>query len=487
MIKGIFLKFQCGKGVSLIVVVFAMMLLSMLGWTLANFLAGDYEMNTRNLESEQAFYLADAGIQEALLHLNLADTSFDNVGDTLSRRLGYGEYNVTRQSSGTVVNITSIGYIPNQTNYRAKRQIKVIWEAGGILSQTIGCGGTFNWAAAKAAHTVTIDGDISAAYYDGDANGTPNQLNSDYNPTPPLLPPGSGARTIGSGAITIPMQWYHDNADCEWPPNPGTDVVTNMADSATSGTTLKVANPPNFFTAIPNTRYQAVRNIDVPTLSSGAWDDNGWAVITDIIDGKTVKVDRDVTAWKGQRIRFARRYASGATATPAPESGRNERGGAGSGINYIGATIAHGMPYVVDTVIDLRSAPLSWEDAKIICEGDIFIKGPQALTIEISRSGGSGGNRHPPLATQNGNIICLDATTANNRVISGLIFSETGTVNWNYIKPQTQGSWLRGGMIYGWNIILDGDITLAWLRALVPPYAPFGAASSAGSYSWQEQ
>lgn len=486
------------KGVSLIIVIFAMMLFGVLGWTLAILISSDFESNLRNLESERALGMAETGGQWALQQVNFdagfrTDSAHGYASGYAEHTLPFGsasgQYRVTcldgtGADAGKIV-ITSAGYLPTQASYRAMRQVKILMVPGSGLSEGVSCGGTFNWSAAKAAHTVIIDADISAANYNGDGNGTPNQLNSDYG-TSPLLPAGSGVRIIGSGGSTIPMQWYHDNADCEWPPNPGTDVVTNTVDNATSGTTLKVANPANFFTAILNTRYQAVRNIDVPTLPSGAWADNGWAVITAVTDGKTVTVDRNVTAWREQHIRFARRYASGATATPAPESGRNESGGEGSGINYIGATITHNKGYVVDTVIDLRSNALYWEDVKIICEGDIFIKGPKALAIEISRSGGSGGHRHPPLATQNGNIICLDATTADDRVISGLIFSETGTVNWNYIQPQTQGSWLRGGMIYGQNIILDGDITLAWLTALVPPgEAQFGA--SAGSFSWQEQ
>ena len=502
------------KGVSLIIVIFAMMLFAVLGWTLAVMLSTDFEANLRNLDSERALGLAEAGSQWALNQLSQSgswrtgngDSDCDDSGDWLSpHSLAPGQYSVCCRNpcssppcgSVTVVEggdavIESTGYIPTQASYRAMRQVKIVVVLGGNIDKVVGCRDLFDWSAAKAAHTVTIDGDISAPNYNGDGNGTYNQTppaGQDYNPSVPLLPPGSGARAIASVNNAIPMQWYHDNADCEWPPNPETNVITNTADNATSGTTLKVSNPVNFFTRIPNTRYQAVRNIDVPTLPSGAWNDTGWAVIIAVTDGRTVTVDRDVTAWKGQRIRLARRYASGATATPAPESGRNDNGGPGSGINYIGANITHAMGYPVDVVIDLRSNPLGWQDVKIICEGDIFIKGSRALTMTHSASGGAGGHRHPPLATQNGNIICLDATTQNDRTISGLIFSETGTVNWNYLRYPTSGgaSWLRGNMIYGQNIILDGDITMDWLPALDPSeLASFGAASGE-ILTWQEQ
>jgi hypothetical protein len=456
--------------------------------------SGDFEINLRNLDSERALNLAEAGSQW-MLNQVIKNPSGVTKGNHYIHTLSFGQYDVFYRDpvigeDGDVV-IISTGYVPAQASYRGMRQVKIIAVLGGI-TKVVGSCGLFDWSAAKAAHTVSIDGAITAVNYNGDGNATYNQMppaGQDYNPPsspPPLLPPGSGARVIGSVNNAVPMQWYHDNSDCEWPPNPETNVIINTADEDTSGTTLKVPNPGNFFTAIPNTLYQAVRNTDVPTLPSGAWDNNGWAVILEIISGKSVRVDRDVTSWKGQRIRFARRYASGATATPPPESGRNDNGGPGSGINYIGADITHAKGYPVDVVIDLRTDDLSWEDVKIICEGDIFIKGSQSLAMKHSRAGGSGGHRHPPLATQNGNIICLDATRQNDRVISGLIFSGTGTVNWNYIRPQTEGDWLRGAMIYGQTVILDGDITLAWLPALEPPdVADYGV--SIGDLTWQEQ
>jgi len=483
------------KGVSLIIVIFAMMLFGVLGWTLAVMLTTDFDANLRSLDSERALYTAEAGAQWVLQQVNL-DPAFRTdsahgyasgyAEHTLPSGSASGQYRVTcldgtGADAGKIV-IIATGYLPTQASYRAMREVKLSFVAGGGLTKAVGCNGTFNWSAARAAHTVQIDADILAAYYNGDGNGTPNQLNFDYGASP-LLPAGSGTRTIGNGGTTIPMQWYHDNADCEWP-NPGTRVITSTADTTSTGNRLRVTGPSGFFTGMLG---EAVRNVDHPALADGSWADADWAVITVVNSDLDVTLDKTIgDTWDGHRIKLARRYSAAAPVPPAPESGRNESGGAGSGINYIGATISHNMGYVVDTVIDVRTAALSWEDVKIICEGDIFIKGSRSLLDEISRSGGSPGNRHPPLATQNGNIICLDATSADDRTMSGLIFSQTGTVNWNYIQPQTQASWLRGTMIYGQNIILDGDITLAWLRALVPPdVAQFG--SSAGSLTWQEQ
>ncbi len=484
------------KGFSLIVVIFGMVLLAALGWTLSVIVSGDMDAGLRNLDSERAFAMAEAGEQWVARQVN-SDPAFrtDSAHGFAS---GYAEHTLPFDSvsgqyrvtclDGTGADagktaISSTGYFPAQANYRAMRQVKILMVPGGGLSKGVSCGGTFNWSAAKAGHTVTIDADISAANYNGDGNATFNQLNSDYG-TNPLLPAGSGARLIRSGGTTIPMQWYHDNADCEWP-SPGTRVITNTAANTSTGNRLRVTSPSGFFTGMLG---QAVRNVDHPALADGSWADADWAVITVVNSDLDVTLDKTIGEnWDGHKIRLARRYSDTTPLPPAPESGRNDSGGAGSGINYIGATITHNMGYVVDTIIDLRSDALSWGDVKIVCEGDIFIKGSYALTMTHSSSGGSGGSRHPPLATQNGNIICLDATTANNRVISGLIFSESGTVNWNYLKHPTSGaSWLRGNMIYGKNIILDGDITINWLPALSPPgEAQFGAG--VGSFSWQEQ
>ncbi len=477
------------KGVSLIVAVFAMMLLAVLGLTLGVMISGDFEMNTRNLESEQAFYAADSGIQEAIIRLKLGDTLFDDDTDYLKRRLGNGEYNVTRQINGLAVNITSTGYVPSEANYRAMRQVKAVVVISGGITQGVGCSGLFDWSAARSGHTVDIESDITAVQYNGDGNSVYNQLNSDYGASP-LWPPGSGQRRIANGGTTIPMQWYHDNADCEWP-SPGTRRITYVADDASSGNILRVtgSDAANFFTGMVG---QAVRNVGHAPLANGAWADEDWAVITAVANGgRDATLDKTINDnWDNHPIRLVRRYSEAAPVPPAPEKGRNDDGGQGSGINYIGATVSHAMGYVVDTVIDLRSSALSWEDVKIICEGDIFIKGPQKLEMTHSASQGRPSNRHPALATQNGNIICLDATTANNRLISGLIFSETGTVRWNYLGYPTSGgaNFLRGNMVYGSNIVLGGDISIKWQPTLIPPeVAQFGAATPEGDFSWQEQ
>ena len=58
------------KGISLIILVFAMMVLAVLGWSLAVLQSGDFEVSVRQNDSEQALYLAESGINWALEQLS---------------------------------------------------------------------------------------------------------------------------------------------------------------------------------------------------------------------------------------------------------------------------------------------------------------------------------------------------------------------------------------------------------------------------------
>jgi len=53
------------KAAALIIVIFAMLVFSILGWALLNLESGDFEINLRTLNSEQALNIAEAGAQWA--------------------------------------------------------------------------------------------------------------------------------------------------------------------------------------------------------------------------------------------------------------------------------------------------------------------------------------------------------------------------------------------------------------------------------------
>lgn len=205
------------RGVSLIMVVTAVMIIGILGWTLANLVSSDFQMNVRNLESEQALYLADAGIQESLMHLSLGDTSFDNDTDYLYRRLGNGEYNVTRQVSGADVNVTSRGYVPGQANYRAMRQVKVVTVPASALGVSAFTGGNlFDWNLTRG-YSINVAGDIAAAHYEGsDTNSTWDQNATQTSPSD-FAVPGSGDRIVSSGQLPeLDLDYFRSIADSHY-------------------------------------------------------------------------------------------------------------------------------------------------------------------------------------------------------------------------------------------------------------------------------
>lgn len=216
-----FLNFRgSDKGVSLIIAVFSLMLLAVLGLTMAMMISGDFQMNNRDLESEQAFNLADAGIQEALKHLSLVsqgDTSFENDTDHLYRRLGNGEYNVTRQIYGAAVNVTSRGYVPSQANYRAMRQVKIVAIPSSGLGVTAFTGGNFfDWHYTRG-YSINVAGDIASAHYEGsDANTIWDQNATQTSPSD-FAVPGSGKRIVSSGQLpALDLDYFRSIADSHY-------------------------------------------------------------------------------------------------------------------------------------------------------------------------------------------------------------------------------------------------------------------------------
>lgn len=75
----------------------------------------------RELNRERASHFAEAGINRALYELR-QDVNWTGVGETA---LGDGTYEVAVISAGADRTIESIGYIPEKSNFKAKRKIKV--------------------------------------------------------------------------------------------------------------------------------------------------------------------------------------------------------------------------------------------------------------------------------------------------------------------------------------------------------------------------
>ncbi|MCX7926695.1 MAG: hypothetical protein N2606_00930 [Candidatus Omnitrophica bacterium] len=185
------------RGVSLIVVIFTMLILAILGWTLTNLFSANFEMNRLAIESEQALFIAEAGIQEAIMHLAVRDTVFDNDTKWLNRSFGAGEYRVRRQTSGNLVNITSWGYVPSGNNYHALRQVFVTVRSGQP-GFTFGAGTViYSTGSVTIGNNVVVVGNITQ-------NAPPDTLPAVVVPDPPLNLPNLGTLTVtGNQAVTI--------------------------------------------------------------------------------------------------------------------------------------------------------------------------------------------------------------------------------------------------------------------------------------------
>ncbi len=523
-------EFVNKKGVTLIIVVFAMMLLGVLGWTLARMQSTDFESNLRTFEPDNALNLAEAGAQWALNRLSAdsscrsqsgllrcpplaspaIDTDCNDSGDWLStpHTLSPGQYNLcvrgscttcTPAEDGNIV-IISRGYIPSQSGSRTMRQIK-LEVALGSLSNVLQTQvpdpdkpstGLFDWTNARANHTVQMEGNIEAGHYESDGDGVPDELppgnpGYDYDSQPsPILPddifsPENESRNTSASYPSINMNWFFLNAASRWP---STDTVTAQITDIFNG-----GLAPGYIEVATNGFFSSM-NEQAICLDISAWynNDNNWRRITWVGGPATrrARVNSSVAGiWAvGQTIKLVRCFASGMSI--------------GGGIWYIGReAFGTGGPKV-DTLIDLTSGSLSLSNRYIICEGNIIIKGLN--TLNMSLTGSASATRFPRLATKTGNIYSTERLEdlfggnpapffENQRMllrrISGLIYSESGEVKFNYLRAQNSGSAsLQRTLVYGNQVTLDGRIYLRYGANVI---SNSGFVFEPSTLTWKEE
>ena len=327
------------KGVALIIVIFAMMLFAILGWTLANLQSGDFEINLRNLDSERALGLAESGVQWALGQLS-ADSCFRTGGDCNSvdsdcidgadwlstpHSLSPGQYNIccrnptaSELSLGYNTVIEARGYVASQANYRAMRQVKLEVTLGSF-TKVLQAKNLFDWSAMHSGSR--INGDIQALYYERNGNGIYNEPGIDRAGPPSPLPPDGGGdeRTIAAEPYpTINMAYFESEAGTSayppagpntWAP-PLTAKITTVS-TVDAGTRTQLDLDTVIFTGASNWNAQALRNITM-----GAWQSGSWKKIYSVIDSDTVKLDGLVSWQPGERITLAPRIFSISTNIP---------------------------------------------------------------------------------------------------------------------------------------------------------------------------
>lgn len=507
------------NGAALIIVIFAMMLFAALGWTLANLQSGDSEINLRNLDSERALGLAEAGVQWALNQLSQdfcwrtssgaggsfcgsVDSDCSDSGDWLTtpHSLTSGQYNlccrnpVSGVESGDAV-IEARGYIPSQANYRSRREVKLIVLQGSLANAVMTQPanpdnpqeGLFNWWPARQGHTIQVEGNIYVGHYRGDGDTNDDELGQDYDPPPaPLLPldiasPQNDARGFSAVYPYIDMLWFYNNAALRWP-NPSNRIITALGADVTieMGGSRILVNINNFFNA-GDVQDVIIRRDDV----SNWWEGNpgtNWAVITSVTNGpgwSRADVSPAVSTWaNGLPIKLIWRIYQNS-------NNSNE-------IWYVGGGSGGGSQ--TDTLIDVRTSNVRLSNKYLICEGDIAVRGANRILVRFT--GSSGTPRYPVLGTKNGRIISNEPLETllpsldeddrqERRQISGLIFSESGEVNLNYLQPPDEGSSsFRGNLVYGHIITLDGRITIRYRPNLITSN---GFELSTGLLSWNEQ
>ena len=275
------------KGISLIIAVFAIMLFSVLGWTLVKIQSTDFESNvsTGNLNSERALNLAEAGAEWALQRLNLnggfrTDTTNGYPLGYAQHGISPGQYRVscldgTGVDIGLVI-ITSTGYTPSASSYNTSRQVRLKIQVGSLTSalqtQVPSVAdqkqGLFDWSLTRSGHTnYYIEGNILAGHYnaDGAVGEVPyDELIDDYRPPPaaPLPPdnsPQNYQRGFSAAYPSINMQYFYDTYEASgtiWP-DPSNRLISAVAVITTSGNNqYLVVNINNFFNNMNN---QAVR------------------------------------------------------------------------------------------------------------------------------------------------------------------------------------------------------------------------------------
>lgn len=110
------------KGIAIIFSFIIIVVLTVLGSAILLRSISESNLARRNLENKQAFWLAEAGISEALTQLK-TNYNLSSVGPA---NLGPGRYAVTIAPSGTKRIVSSTGYVPATGEARATRSLQAV-------------------------------------------------------------------------------------------------------------------------------------------------------------------------------------------------------------------------------------------------------------------------------------------------------------------------------------------------------------------------
>lgn len=448
------------KGIGLIIVIFAVMVFAILGWTVTSLVSTDFEANVRNFESEKSLDVAESGLQEALMLIKNADAAFDADADQLNRTLpaGYGQYIVTRSTVGSTVTVVSTGYVPQQTNYRAMRRVSA------VISLSAFCRGAMirhllNWFDIDSGSN--IDGEIMVVDRPGYSLDGYKGDNDSFNSEPEdMAVPGSGLRSTtptDTGYPEIDMDFYENEAGDwlgifdltkKWESTPMEATITNVELVTGTGASrrLKITvNQPLFHGSGPGHQglikcwdcgwrdYVIVRNKRGAGALATKWDYKNWGVIivnkhsdtsVTLEFDSTANITQEPNIWHvTDQVVIGKRFFGDHDSWPFKFA-----------LEYVW--------YVKgDVLFDVRDQNASFRGTSVIAEGDIVIRGDEEILMRCYRTTSPFFETFPNIATQTGDIYSPDAPSggsgsakANKRDFDGLIYSETGDIDFSYIN-----------------------------------------------------
>lgn len=422
--------------------------------------ATDFEANTRNLESENARLLAEAGMEWAFENLILGkitqSADCNNANSWKTHTFGPGQYQVccrnpsALETTVTVV-IESNGYVPLApppvSNYRTLSKIKLGLVLGSF-NKALQASDRFDWPAMT--NSSSIQGDIQAANYNHD-NTLPDNQAAD------LAVPGNNGdqRKIAAEPYpSINMSTFKTAAGSNvWPEN----YVAKQAKITSidgSGGNKDITVDADIF-GLPAGQWQnnIVRNIS----GSRGWNSADWRIISSRISSKKISVPNNSLDWAvNDIIQIGRRYT------------KNDTNGdlKNKTLWYIQG----------DVLFDVTADKIDIKKTAIIAEGDIVIKG--AKEIKVSEKP----DIYPSLATQIGNILSEDtpegdndAQRRQNRSFGSLIYTQNGEVKFNYLDAES---------VMGNKVTFSGEVKLKY-DSKVTNVVNF--TWSLAEYNWQEQ
>ena len=464
------------KGVSLIITIFAMMVFAVLGWSLAVMTSTDFESNARDLDSAQALAVAEAGANWALNQLS--QSSGWRTAGVVHTITNVGQYNVVCrdavQTEGGSVAIESSGYVPQQTNYRSLRTVKIVLSSSGF-DKAATIRHLLDWSGMRDHSGSYINGDITVVDRAADStDGYEGNHNAVHNETVDINVYKTDSSTrqttsSDSGYPVLDLAYMRSEAGSNvWDP-PGSNVATIKTVETVSGSGNKnklriEVNEANFFSGADNLWENIVEVRNKRGEASGLavkWELRNWGYISDKIDNQKVELTfdsgLDMTS-TGANCTTQNKWCVGQSV----EIGRRFTG------QYNNDKVWYAAG---DAVFDARSGQVKGNMTSFVAEGDMAIIGNSSVDMKAHVKT-STHETFPNLATKHGNIY----STNTNNSFDGLIYSETGKV-WFHD--------LDGVGIMGYDVQLDGLVHMTFKSKYVDSDGFVGGGT--GSLSWQEQ